>query len=222
MTNVLVVAAHPDDEVLGCGGTLIGHKLAGDTVQIMYMTNGVGARGENVSEIERRQQSALSVSRSLGCELPDFFDFTDNQMDTHPFLDIVKAVETVVHRERPDVIYTHFGGDLNIDHILTYRAVLTACRPQPGCSVKAIYCFEVSSSTEWAPQAYQSFNPQRFVDIGAFKQQLDSQLLSYQQELRPWPHCRSVEAIWAHRQWRGASVGLAAAEAFMVEREIIN
>ncbi|MBV7316390.1 PIG-L deacetylase family protein [Shewanella sp. NIFS-20-20] len=220
--KVLVVAAHPDDEVLGCAGTLLRHRRDGDRVELLFMTNGVGSRDVEHSESQLRQQTALAAAHSLDCPPPTFLDFGDNQMDAMPLLTVVKAIEAKIASYQPDIIYTHFGDDLNIDHAVTYRAVLTACRPQPGHSVQAIYCFEVPSSTEWALQSQSAFRPQRYVDISDFSEAIARAQACYQQELRPWPHSRSVEAISALRQWRGACVGVRAAEAFMVEREIVS
>lgn len=218
--KVLVVAAHPDDEALGCGGTLARHAMAGDDVDILFLADGVGSRGSREA-LEARRQAARSAATILGVRPPRFDDLPDNCMDTVPLLDIVQRVETVVRAVEPEHIYTHHVGDLNIDHRLTAQAVLTACRPMAGSPVRSIHAFEVPSSTEWAaPTGATAFLPQRFVDIGAVLERKIAALAAYEIEMRAFPHPRSVEAITALARWRGAAAGLSAAEAFMVIREI--
>ncbi|KGK41845.1 GlcNAc-PI de-N-acetylase [Nitrincola sp. A-D6] len=220
MACILVVAAHPDDEVLGCGGTLVKHTLAGDRVHIVFMADGETSRPSSTSEASARERMAHQAGEVLGAQSLHFLGFPDNAMDSLPLLHITQKLESIIQPLQPDTIYTHFGGDLNIDHRLTYQAVMTACRPQPESSVKKIYCFEVASSTEWASQIDVPFRPQRFVDISAVLAQKKRALDFYSKELRPWPHTRSEEAITLKAQVRGNQVGMSAAEAFMVEREL--
>ena len=167
--RVLVIAAHPDDEVLGCGGTIAKHVEAGDSVSILFMTNGVSARSEEgLSDASnKRRMMAEQAKLILGVNENTYLDFPDNAMDSVVFIDIVKTVENKIDELQPEIIYTHFSGDLNIDHRLTSQAVMTACRPQPGCSVKSIFSFEVASSTEWALESAHSFRPNYFNDISS-------------------------------------------------------
>jgi len=142
-------------------------------------------------------------------------------MDTVGFLEIVKAIEAAVKRLKPNVIYTHHANDLNIDHAIVHRAVLTACRPLPGSSVRSIYAFETLSSTEWEPAGLgRQFQPTRFVDISNSLDAKMGAMRAYGEEMRPFPHPRSPEAIEALARFRGAQSGLLAAEAFVVVREI--
>ncbi len=219
--NILTIAAHPDDEALGCGGTLARHVVAGDRVQCLFLADGAGSRGEG-TDVVLRQQQAEAAARKLGAAMPILLDFPDNRMDCVPLLDIVQAIEKVIAKVRPDIIYTHHGNDLNIDHRIVHQAVLTACRPQPGSCVRAIYGFEVPSSTEWASvEVASAFRPVRFVSISDFLQQKLALLDCYAEEMRPSPHARSREAVEALAKWRGATVGVAAAEAYSVIREIV-
>lgn len=223
--SILVVAAHPDDEALGCGGAMRRHADAGERVDVLFVADGVGARGaaDTGPEVEARRRAADAAAKVLGAERPRYLDFPDNRLDSIPLLDVVQAIESVIAEIAPDAIYTHHAGDLNIDHGVVARAVLTACRPQPGFGVQRIHAFEVPSSTEWAaPGPLAAFTPQRFVDISA---QLDSKLAAleaYAVEMRPWPHPRSAKAVTALARTRGATVGLEAAEAFEVLREIVS
>ncbi len=164
--NVLVVAAHSDDEALGCAGTIAKHVAAGDKVHVIFMTNGVGSRNTTSnSDIENRQAAARKSADILGVTSMKHFDFPDNKMDTVPLLDIVKSIENVINKLQPEIIYTHHIGDLNIDHQITHKAALTACRPQPGFCVKEIYAFEVLSSTEWQIPEYLPFTPNVYIDV---------------------------------------------------------
>ncbi|MCH8538435.1 MAG: PIG-L family deacetylase, partial [Alkalimonas sp.] len=164
MKTVVVVAAHPDDEVLGCAGAIALHSAAGDQVHVIFMADGEQSRTAKTPQHQARQQAARSAAEALGVRSVRFLDFADNAMDSVPLLQIVQALEKALSPLQPECIYTHFGGDLNIDHRLTYQAVLTACRPQPEQSVRSIYCFEVPSSTEWAAHSEATFRPQLFID----------------------------------------------------------
>ena len=124
---------------------------------------------------------------------------------------------------RPDIVYTHHGGDLNVDHRIAHQAVLTAGRPLPGSAVRAIYAFESCSSTEWSsPAMGPPFVPQRFVAIDAWFERKLAALTCYAEELRPFPHARSLEAVAALARLRGAAAGLGLAEGFMVIRERVQ
>ena len=222
MASVLVVAAHPDDEVLGCGGTIARHVRSGDSVFCVFLADGASSR-EDPGDMHERERQATCAAEKLGMEKPAFFGFPDNRMDSVSLLDVVKAVEKVVAETVPEIIYTHHAGDLNVDHRIVHQAVLTACRPQPGHSVRAIYGFEVPSSTEWAPAGtFPPFSPDHFVDISGYLKQKRVALECYADEMRVWPHARSFEAVTALAKVRGASVGVVAAEAFMVIREIVK
>ncbi len=219
--RILVVAAHPDDEALGCGATMARYAAGGTPIEVLFLTDGVGARraqDEQVLERRTRSEQACSV---LGIQPPRFSDFPDNQMDSVPLLEVVQVVEKMISEFAPSVIYTHHGGDLNVDHRVCHHAVLTACRPQPNATVRSIYGFEVPSSTEWASEALPEFRPARFVDVSSWTHAKTAALAAYGDEIREWPHARSLEAVDALMKWRGASVGLERAEAFSVIREIL-
>ena len=219
--TVLVIAAHPDDEALGCGGTMARHARQGEDVHVLFLAEGVTSReGAGEVESEARADAARDAAKALGAKPPRFASMPDNKLDTVPLLDVIKAVEAALADIAPDVVYTHHGGDLNVDHGIVHRAVLTACRPLPGCPVRAIYAFEVPSSTEWNDSA-EVFIPNRFVDISATIDAKMTALECYSGEMRPFPHPRSVQAIEALARWRGAAAGLEAAEAFHVIRRVV-
>lgn len=222
MSRVLVVAAHPDDEAIGCGGTIARHARAGDEVGCLFFTDGVGSRDRTADAVpQMRSAAAVKASRILDVSLVAAFDFPDNQLDRLPLLELVKPLEREIARFQPDTIYTHFSGDLNVDHRLVAQAVFTAARPQPDSGIERIHAFEVASATGWSGSspAY-SFVPNRFVDITRYWPVKRRALQAYGDEMHPYPHARSVEALESLARWRGASVGIELAEAFVVEREI--
>lgn len=215
--TVLVVAAHSDDEALGCAGTIAKHVDSGDDVFVVFMTDGVGARGSSDGSDERHTASDKALSL-LGVKKAYRFDFPDNQMDSVPLLSVTKQIEAVVLEVSPSIVYTHFSGDLNVDHQITHKAVMTACRPQAWCSVKEIYCFEVLSATEWNSKSAPQFLPQRIVDItNQIDRKIDA-LKCYEQEMRPSPHSRCYRSVLALAEHRGLTHGLPYAEAFFIER----
>ncbi|MCH2138467.1 MAG: PIG-L family deacetylase [Phycisphaerales bacterium] len=210
---VLVVAAHADDEALGCGGLMAKLAAAGRSVHVVFMTDGVSARGEG--DADGRQSAASQAAAVLGAHEPVGFDFPDNAMDSVPLIEIVKAIESEVARVQPTTVLTHHHGDLNVDHQVVHRAVLTACRPQPGCSVRELLSFSVRSSTEWGvADPVQQYAPTVFVDISEALATKMKALQCYTEEMRAAPHSRSLEAVEAEAIATGAQVGVAAAEAF--------
>jgi LmbE family N-acetylglucosaminyl deacetylase len=165
--------------------------------------------------------AARRANKILGVKTLELLDLPDNRMDSRDRLDVIKAVEAAVARYRPDTVYAHFSGDLNIDHRITHEAVCTACRPLPGQPVRTILFFEVPSSTDWQPPASAAaFAPNWFVDITATLSLKLEALKAYSTEMREWPHARSIEALEHLARWRGASVGAEAAEAFVLGRKI--
>jgi LmbE family N-acetylglucosaminyl deacetylase len=223
--KVIVVAAHADDEALGCGGTMLAHQRQGDEVSVLFFTDGVRSRdcaGEK--EAEDRTRSMNQAMEILGVSQFRRLEFPDNAIDTVSLLAVTKAVEQcTADWGLPDLVYTHHPMDLNIDHRIAYNAVMTCFRPQPanrGCP-RAILTFEVLSSTGWiGGTGSEAFVPNYFVDISSTLDAKLDALKAYSDELRPWPHARSLEAVEHLARLRGASVGLEAAEAFRVERII--
>ena len=233
--RILVLVAHPDDEVLGAGGTILRHAQKGDYVKIVYFATGITSRrstdyknsasyDEDKNEIKstRKQIEDLQKNAKKSCKIlrvkdMKFYDFPDNEMDSIPLLRIVKTVEKEIAETKPDRIYTHHHHDLNIDHRIVFNAVLTACRPV-GSTVKELITFEVPSSTEWNYPAH--FNPNYFVNI---KTQLSSKIRAmqaYKNEIRDFPHPRSAENLRNVAERWGSVSGNVAAEAFEIIRKI--
>src|SRR5690606_13255435 len=164
--SVLVVAAHPDDEALGCGGTIVRHVTCGADVQVLFLADGEFARpGADTAARDERREAACKAAMMLGTRPPIFGTFPDNRLDTVALLDVVRLVERTIAAVRPDTVYTHHGADLNVDHRIAFQAVLTACRPIPECPARQLLAFETLSSTEWSDPAIGShFRPDRFHD----------------------------------------------------------
>ncbi len=227
--NVAVIAAHPDDEVLGCGGTVARMAAEGRAVHIMLMADGETSRAANqeqigdASKLAARNSSARAACKVLGCASIEILALPDNRLDRLELLDIVRHIEIFLRRWQPSTILTHHTGDVNIDHRIVHDAVIAACRPQPGHPVKELLFFEIPSSTDWRPPGSAApFNPNWFVDISATLSAKLEALQAYETELRAFPHPRSLIAVEALARWRGATVGVEAAEAFVLGRNIIK
>lgn len=224
--KILVVAAHPDDEVLGCGGTIARYARDGHDVFVAILGEGETSRrsaGEQVDEqkLEALGANAKAAAKALGVSELITTHLPDNRFDSIPLLEVVKVVESLIDRLRPEVIFTHWAGDLNIDHVITHRAVMTATRGMMGGSVRELYAFEVPSSSEWAfGQFGGAFNPNVFLDISATLQHKLDAMNCYKSESRSFPHPRSPEALTALARYRGSAAGLEAAEAFQLIRRI--
>ena len=224
--NILVVAAHPDDEVLGCGGTIAKLASEGHAVSILILGEGVTSRfsdpkDANPKELEKLHTQAKSIGAFLGAKEVTLAKLPDNRFDSIDLLDVIKVIEDEVNRFKPEIVYTQHGGDLNVDHAITFRAVLTATRPLKGCSVKKVYGYEVHSSSEWAFQQFAPvFYPNTFVDIGATLEKKIQAMAMYEGEARPFPHPRSPEALRAGALKWGSVAGVPAAEAFQLIRDI--
>lgn len=219
--HIAAIVAHPDDEVLGCGGALALHAAAGDKVRILILATGLAARGAvGSSDFEALRRQAENAAKVLGAQSVAFGEFPDNAMDSVPLLEVVQRVEGFLDEFPADTIYTHHAGDLNIDHRLTQGAVMTACRPLPGAAARKIFACEVNSSTEWAAPSQPPFVPTEFVDINAVLETKVRALACYENEIRDWPHPRSEDGVRALARWRGGQCGVEAAESFVTLRRV--
>ncbi len=227
MNKILVVVAHPDDEVLGCGGSMARFALEGNDVYTLILGEGITSRDKKRmrvkrdSEVAELKKTAEDANKILGAKKVYTFDFPDNRFDTIPLLDIIKTIEKIKEDIKPDIVFTHHYGDLNIDHQITFKAVITAFRPAVDESVKELYSFEIPSSTEWnAPSSLTHFMPEYFVDISKTIKLKVRAMKEYKCEIREYPHMRSVESIEIKAKQWGIQVGLETAEAFEVIRLI--
>jgi LmbE family N-acetylglucosaminyl deacetylase len=216
--KILVISAHPDDEVLGCGGTMARLTREGHDVHVLILCTGLESRGPTTpADINSIEAQARRAAHILGAKTVDFERLPDNRFDSVDLLDIVRAIEKRIHTLNPDWIFTQHGGDLNIDHGITFRATLTAARPVDSCPAKALYTFEVPSSTEWALQKITPvFEPNTFFDIAATLPVKLEAMAAYASEMRPYPHPRSREGLEAVAKRWGTVSGYHAAEAFQL------
>ncbi len=239
MKKVLVIAAHPDDEVLGCGGTIARHREENDEVHILFMADGVTSRTYNPDKeqsrdeelklnkeaINKRRNEAYKANAILGVERKNiyFLNFPDQRLDSLPLLDLIKGIENVKMRIHPDIIYTHFWNDLNLDHCLTARATVTAFRPVFGVQAYSIYHFEVPESTSLATLGRgDSFEPNYFVDISKTLGKKLQALEAYESEKREYPDLRSIQSIREHAQKRSGGTANEYAEAFYFTQKSIT
>jgi LmbE family N-acetylglucosaminyl deacetylase len=226
MTNVLIVAAHPDDEVLGCGGTMARLAAEGAAVSVLILAEGLTSRADfdpvrDAGQLRIHHERARRAGTLLGVREVTVESFPDNRMDTVPLLQVAQRIEREITRVQPEIVFTQHGGDLNIDHAVTFRATLTATRPVAGCPVRRLYAYEVGSSTEWAFGQFEPrFAPQVFFDIAPHLENKVAAMQIYESEARAFPHPRSPEAIRAAAQRWGSVAGLPAAEAFCCIREV--
>ena len=217
--KILIVAAHPDDEMLGCGGTIIKYKKFSE-IEVMFMTDGVSSREKNKSKALKRKEESLKLFKFLELKKPTFLNFPDNKMDSIPMLKIVKQIEKKIKKFKPNVIITHFSNCLNIDHKKTFEAVMTASRPLKNTNIKTILSFEILSSTEWSQNYEDNFNPNFFVDISDLIAKKINALKFYKSELKKFPHSRSLKGVESLAKFRGISCGCKNAEAFYLARHI--
>ena len=229
--NILIVAAHPDDEVLGCGGAIVKHVMAGDKVHLLVFTDGVTSREytPGISEarlmklcskkIKIRKNEFYKAAKILGVKKRDisFYDLPDNRMDSIPLLDIIKRIEIISLKIKFDIIYTHHWGDVNIDHRKCLEAVLTAFRPsrRPGNTI-AIYCFEIPGNMDVLPPfAENKFDPDHYVDISDSIDTKRNAINAYLNELKNLPPDLKIEKIMEHSRKRGKEYGVKYAEAYV-------
>jgi len=225
--TILVVVAHPDDEVLGCGASISKWTKLGQSVHILIMAEGSTSRLESKEsvkiskEVSLLKDSANKVAKILGANSVKLLGYPDNRMDSIDRLDVVKAIEAEIELLKPHTVVTHHCGDVNIDHQIIHEAVVTACRPQPKFCVKRLLSFEVPSSTEWQPPSSKiAFQPNWFEDVSKSIDSKIEALKVYHSEMKEWPHARSIQSVKHLARWRGSSVGCDAAEAFILLREI--
>ena len=224
--KILVVASHPDDEILGCGGTIAKLSKSGNIVKTIILTKGISSRFDsNKNEIIKLQdklnKSSKAANKVIGVKNLKFFDLPDNQFDNNSLLSLTKVIEKEIKNFKPNIIFTHFINDLNIDHQYTSRAVLTAARPQTKNSVEEILFFEINSSTDYQINSNGlQFMPNYFVDISKTVKLKKKALEIYKSEMKKYPHSRSVKAILNKNISIGNSIGLGSCEAFQIARII--
>lgn len=226
MKKILVVAAHPDDEIIGVGATISRRVAEGDEAYALILGEGQTSRydkremaSQNI--VDDLHSDTIMACKKVGYSKVFFENLPDNRFDSVALLDVVKPIEKLIKDLEPDVIYTHFAGDLNIDHQISNRAVITATRPTVKCTVKEVYSFETLSATEWNFIENDSqFKPNVFIDVEDFFDNKLEAMKKYKSELCDFPHPRSIEAMNALAEYRGAMSGLKKAESFYLIRVV--
>lgn len=219
-TRVVVIGAHPDDELLGAGGTLARHVLAGDEVHAIVIADGAGSRypDQMITTLEKDAQRA---AQTIGFASLRLQALPDQRLDTVPFIELTQLIELVLDDVGPHVVYTHFPGDVNADHGLVARAAWTACRPYSRPELRRFAVFETPSSTEWAwPMDGASLNPNHFVDVTGTLDIKIAAMECYETELRDYPHPRSSRALRERAAYWGSQIGRLAAEPFRILRDV--
>jgi LmbE family N-acetylglucosaminyl deacetylase len=226
--KILVIASHPDDEILGCGGTMRKLSEEGNHIYVLILGEGITSRQEIrdpekvKKEIFKLHKEVSEASKIVGAKNYKVLNIPDNRFDSVDLLDIIKEIEKVKTEFKPDVIFTHHCSDLNVDHRITFNAVLTACRPLMNETVKEIYSFEVPSSTEWQYQnSENSFKPNYYVKLD--KKHLTAKIKAmevYSSEKRNMNHPRSPKSLESLAKWRGSNISQHYAECFEVIRII--
>ena len=225
MKKVLVIAAHPDDEVLGVGGTIAKLSSQGVECHLLIVTDGSSAQyqdSDHLQEIiEAKKKETQSCADVLGIKSIHYGKQPDMRLDKTPHIQINQVIEKVIDEVQPDTVFTHFWGDVNRDHQEVYKSTLVAVRPVMGQVVKELYCYRVPSSTEWTPnKADTMFMPNFFVDIEKFAEKKYKAFACYSTELREYPHPRSVQYLRETDKAAGLRIGLLAAEEFVLLRKL--
>ena len=218
--KILVVAAHPDDEILGCGAT-IAKKIKREKaeVSILILSRGVLSRNKIKNKhklINNNLNSSKKANKFLGVKKIKILDFKDNEFDNYTKLKIIKKIELEINRFKPDTIYTHFNGDLNIDHQVVSECVITATRPVNNSNLNKIFFFEVLSSTDFSFGIKKKFEPNHFENIEEFIDFKIKALKFYENEMKKYPHSRSIENIINLSKLRGSQMFKKHAEAFIL------
>ena len=236
--KVLVIVAHPDDEVLGMGGTLRKLSVKNHDIKVVFLATGIAARRSDKfrnetkyeinktlikkmeEQIKKLRLDAKRALKILGIKNIEFFDFPDNEMDMVSNLEITKTIENIIKKFKPDVIYTHTKNDINVDHRAIFNATITATRPSTRVNVRKVICFEVPSSTEW--NFGDTFSPNIFVDIKRELSYKKKAIQTYKTELKKFPHPRSANSLDIIAKRWGTVSGFEASEAFELIRELDN
>lgn len=225
MKNVLIVAPHCDDEILGCGGVIKKMVQNGDSIFVLMITNGFIGAPElfKKEDTERNRQEAQIANNYIGVKEVIFLDFPAPRLDTIPSYKLSMAISDVIRRKNIEVMYIPHKGDIHRDHFVTHECSLVAARPINNCPVKRIYAYETLSETEWAmPSQNEAFIPTVFEDITNYFDDKIKAFAFYESQVKTFPHPRSPESMRALAMHRGATVGFHLAESFMLIREIID
>ena len=217
--NILIIVAHRDDETIGCGGAIYQHYLNGDKVFCLSFTDGVSSRGTNKKKnLKSREASSIKASKILKFKwVQNKNIFEDNKLDKYPLLNLIKIIEKTKTQIKPDIVYTHYYKDLNVDHKAVSMATITAFRPLKKERCKEILFFEIPSSTDYSPY---EFVPNYFVDISKYWELKKKALLAYGSEIKNQKTSRDINSLKSFYKFRGNSVGLKMSESFFIYKKL--
>jgi LmbE family N-acetylglucosaminyl deacetylase len=219
--KILVLATHPDDEVLGCGGAIARHTARGDRVEVVIVTRGAPElyTAEQVSALRQELHAAHSI---LGVAVAHFLDFPAPKLDQVPQHELADSIAARIREYRPETVYFPHRGDLHSDHRAVFQAALVAARPIGEQSVRRLLSYETLSETEWsAPIGEEAFLPNVFIDIAEYLEKKKQAMAAYRSQLKEFPHPRSLQSMESLARVRGGTAGFTAAEAFQMIRELI-
>lgn len=228
INKALIIAAHPDDEVLGMGATIYKLSEMGKEIHLLIVTDGSTCQYRNSNQIDAiiasKKQETLNCAKLLGIKSVSYADLPDMKLDTIPQVDVNSVIENAINRIKPDTIFTHFYADLNMDHQIVYKSTMVATRSLPGQSVKNVLCYNVPSSTEMSPcLPNTAFLPNVYVDVvGKCAERKYEAIACYKSEIREFPHPRSIEYIKKQDIAEGLKVGVQCAEKFVLLKSIIG
>ncbi|TDS65011.1 PIG-L deacetylase family protein [Myroides indicus] len=222
MNKIIVVAPHADDEIIGCGATIAKHIQQGDEVMVVIATNASIGAPELFSDIdvENTRGEAIQAHKSLGITKTLFLEFPAPALNAFPEYKISLELSNIFQSFCPTHLYLPHPGDIHQDHKAIYRAALVAARPQGNHKINNIYCYETLSETEWTPMQERPFIPNHFVDVTNVFYKKEEAMNCFKSQIKAFPHSRSLEAFEALAKFRGATIGVDRAEAFIVERQI--
>ncbi len=220
--KILVLVAHADDEIIGCGGTLAKFSKNNEIMCVFYSDGETSRTNSKNKDILKRKKNALKVSDILKLNKPVFLNFKDNQLDKYPLLELIKETEKIISKFNPDIIFTHFDGDLNIDHQIVSRAVKTAARPVLNKNIEKIYMMEIISSTNLMLNKNDSFFPNTYIDITKNIRDKEKCLQIYKDEMMSYPKIRSIKSIVTLNAFRGSEISRKFCESFILIRQIVN
>lgn len=223
MNRIIVVAPHSDDEIIGCGATIAKHIKQGDEVVVVIATNASLGAPElfSADTVNHVRNEALEAHKILGVKQTLFLDFPAPALNAYPEYKISLALSKIFDEFCPMHLYLPHPGDIHQDHKAIYRAALVAARPQGTHKIRNIYCYETLSETEWTPMHEKPFVPNHFVDVTDVFHKKEEAMNCFKSQLKQFPHSRSIETLEALAKYRGATVGVERAEAFVVERQIL-
>jgi len=221
MSNIVVFAPHPDDETLGCGGTLLKHQKAGNFLHWIIMTSMDPKLGYSEKAIKTRQEEIELVSKYYDFKTVTQLEFSTASLDTYPLSSILEKVDSALNQINPEIVYIPFESDVHTDHCITAKAVYACCKTFRRNTVKKILSYETLSETEFASLAFNNvFRPNVFVDIEDYLDKKIEIFKTYKSEIKEFPFPRSANAIRTLANFRGLMANFKTAESFMLLKEI--